>query len=483
MNKTACSSLLAAALAFASASALAEVAWTTGSCAPADWSALEGNILLNILGTTTADGVPSYASGNVAVLTDGDVPRSSPDKAGIFGFRVNENVSWAFDAPKTIDRIRICTCYFGGASYDGVHVAKVEVMPYGGSAWEEIAGDCENKGGSAAGNVNFIVLENGGDPVAQNIVGLKVTFGTCETGFANYYCEIEAVGAAGALGPTIGSFGITPAKTKATVSGLISDAGTDATACDIYLALDGETATKIASGVTGEFEYLLKGLTAGTTYSYTLSVSNNAPTVKGTVRSDTFTTLAADAQTASWTQGEYAPTEWTVLAKNILAGLDATAKSGLSNYASSDMTKLTDGSVPALEGSMTDAQAGADTVGFTPNGTIAWTFATPMTIEKIRLSSLWKNTSYNGISVNAIHVKNKDSADWTALDVPTVEWKGGSQIGQTETLSDAEFGFLAENVVALKITFGDKKAAFANYYAEIEAVGHPSVYPTIMLFR
>jgi hypothetical protein len=53
-----------------------------------------------------------------------------------------------------------------------------------------------------------------------------------------------------------------------------------------------------------------------------------------------------------------------------------------------------------------------------------------------------------------------------------VQWAGGSKLGQTETLSDAETGYLARNVVGLKITFGAQKAAVANYYAEIEAVGH-----------
>ena len=139
-------------------------------------------------------------------------------------------------------------------------------------------------------------------------------------------------------------------------------------------------------------------------------------------------------------------------------------KSGVSGYASQDMAKLTDGSVP-------NPAAGAETVGFTPNGTIVWAFENPMTIEKIRISSLWESTLYNGISVNAIQVKVSDSANWEALDVPTVQWTGGTKLGQTETLADAETGYLARNVVGLKITFGAQKAAVANYYAEIEAVG------------
>ena len=42
-----------------------------------------------------------------------------------------------------------------------------------------------------------------------------------------------------------------------------------------------------------------------------------------------------------------------------------------------------------------------------------------MTIEKLRLSSLWESTAYNGISVNAIQVKYPDSANWDVGRVPT----------------------------------------------------------------
>ncbi len=475
-NRKTLAALVCAITGFFALNLRAETAWTTGSCAPGDWTALPDNVLLDVSGTTTSDGVPGYASGNVAVLTDGNVPTTSPDKGGIFGFRNSETVSWTFAAPKTIDQIRISTCYLGGAAYDGVHVAKVEAMFYGGSTWQQIAGDCEYKGESAAGKINYIVLDNGNDPVAQNIVGLKVTFGSCETGYANYYAEIEAVGSAGVLGPALGAFAIIPAKTKAMISGSIADPGTDATACDVYLALDGGPATKIAAGVTGSFEYQLRGLTAETEYAYELSVSNNAATARGTVRSGEFTTLAADAQTASWTQGEYAPADWTPLANNILGNLVATEKTGVSFAASQDMAKLTDGSVP-------NPAAGAETVGFTPSGAIAWRFEAPMTIEKLRLSSLWETTFYNGISVNAVQVMYKGSAEWVALDVPTVQWTGGTQLGQTETLSDPETGILAQNAVGLKVFFGPQKAAIANYYAEIEAVGHLSRPPTVISLR
>jgi hypothetical protein len=54
--------------------------------------------------------------------------------------------------------------------------------------------------------------------------------------------------------------------------------------------------------------------------------------------------------------------------------------------------------------------------------------------------------------------------------VPEIKWTGGNELGQILTLSDIENGFIAKNIIGLKITFGEQKAAVANYYAEIEAI-------------
>ncbi len=92
--------------------------------------------------------------------------------------------------------------------------------------------------------------------------------------------------------PALGEVTVTPAITNATVSGSIASAGTDATACDVYLALDAGAATKIAEGATASFSYVISNLTAETTYAYTLSISNNAETVMGASTSGHFTTAA-----------------------------------------------------------------------------------------------------------------------------------------------------------------------------------------------
>ncbi len=454
----------------------AEVAWTTSACTPSEWMALSDNLLAGETGTISGAIATGYSTNDPDLLTDGSVPTAGGNGFRV-GFQNTASIKWTFATPKTLERVRVSCGYLDGSLYSGFTVSSVEVQAFGATEWTALNSNPETIPNNGKLDILSLVLADGsGVPLAETIGALRVTFGTPPIGFANYCVEIEAVGFAEATGPVLGAFDITPAKTKAKVAGSIADPGTDATACDIYLALDGGAATKIAAGVTDSFEYQLKGLTPGTEYAYELSVSNNAATARGTARNGTFTTLAADAQTASWTQGEYAPADWTALANNILVNLVATEKTGVSFAASQDMAKLTDGRVPS-------PAAGAETVGFTSTGAIAWRFEVPMTIEKLRFSSLWESTLYNGISVNAIQVMYKGSTEWEALDVPTVQWTGGTQLGQTETLSDPETGFLAQNAVGLKVFFGAQKAAIANYYAEIEAVGHISRPPTIISLR
>lgn len=97
--------------------------------------------------------------------------------------------------------------------------------------------------------------------------------------------------------PVLGTVTVTPAVTNATISGTISLLGSGATACDVYLALGASAntlgaATKIAEGATASFSYVISNLTATTTYYYSLSISNNAETVMGAVKSGNFTTGA-----------------------------------------------------------------------------------------------------------------------------------------------------------------------------------------------
>lgn len=458
----------------------AEPAWTTGSCAPAEWSALAGNLLSGLTGTISGAIATGYSTNDPDLLTNGEVPSSGGNQYRV-GFQNNASISWTFAAPKTVESVRVSCGYLDSALYSGFKVASVEVQAFGASEWTALTTAAESMPNNGKLDIMSLTLaDGGGDPLASAVGALRVTFGTPPIGFANYCVEIEAAGFAEATGPVIGALEISATKTKATLSGTIADVGTDATSCDIYLALGDAAARKIAEGVTGAFEYQLKNLAPGTAYAYTLSVSNNAPTAKGTVRGGEFTTLAADAQTASWSESDVIPAEWMPLSGNLLTGLVGAINGATagSNYATSDTRVLTDNTVPSAGGA-------AYIVGFQNNSSIEWAFEKPMTLKRIRLSACYLGGfSFSRLAVAGISVKLDGSDVWSALDVPSLSDTLGRNSGVVicASLSDFETGLLAEDAVGLKIAFGNP-GALASYCAEIEAVGHPSVDPTIVVFH
>ena len=93
----------------------------------------------------------------------------------------------------------------------------------------------------------------------------------------------------------MGAVKIVPAMTTATVSARITSVGTGATACDVYLSVGTNAnslpaAKKIASQITGSFEYEIQNLTAETTYYYEITVSNDAAESETLTKTGSFTT-------------------------------------------------------------------------------------------------------------------------------------------------------------------------------------------------
>ena len=466
MNKTILRRLL---LALAGACALdlrAAPAWMTTDVEPASWTALSGNLIVHLTGTKSGTISTGYGTTDMGVLTDGVVPTVNGNESRV-AFQNTGAVEWSFTTPKTLEQVRVSGCYLGGSTYTRISISAVYVKLFGSDTWTALDGSgfLDNSGRSQNVVICASLADSATGYLAQGVAGLKVVFGA-NVPLASYIVEIEAVGSAETTGPVVGAFDIAPVKTKAKVSGTIADVGTDATACDIYFALDGGAATKIAEGVTGSFEYQIQGLTAGTTYAYELSVSNNASTAKGAVQNGEFTTLAADAQTAAWTTSEGVPSDFSPLVDNLLAGKVGTVSGGnLSGYGGS-VDLLTNGEVSG------DTK---QTVGFGENLTVAWSFDVPETLEKIRFTTCYTAGSgwYDDIKITKIEVKTSASDAWVNLGVETIEYAGTGTTGTAlfATLADAENGFLAKNVTALRITFGHPNNV-AQYYAEIEAVGH-----------
>lgn len=247
MSKTIVRSLLFALAGVFAMNLNAAVTWSSTSCAPTDWTPLADNLLFGLTGTINGSVAGSgYASSDPALMTDGSVPTTS-GKDWIVGFQNGTTITWGFLAPKTIDSVRISCGYLAGVTYSGFKVSAVEVKTVDSDNWRKVNADVGGMNATAQADILSLTLSvDGGDALAESVVSLRVTFASPPIGFANYCAEIEAVGSSSVSGPVIGSFGVAPAKTKATVSGSIADVGTDATACDVYFALNGAEAVKIA---------------------------------------------------------------------------------------------------------------------------------------------------------------------------------------------------------------------------------------------
>ena len=470
MSKTIVTSLLPALAVAFTLNLQAEPAWTTEDVAPNEWTALSGNLLYGLIGTKSGTISTGYGTDSMSVLTDGVVPKENGNESRV-AFQNTGAVEWSFPTPKTLEQVRVSGCYLGGSTYTRISISAVYVKLFGSDTWTALDGSgfLDNTGRSQNVVICASLADSATGYLAQGVAGLKVVFGA-NVPLASYIVEIEAVGSAETTGPVVGAFDIAPAKTKAKVSGTIADVGTDATACDIYLSLDNGEAVKIAEDVTGSFEYQVQGLTAGTTYAYELSVSNNASTAKGAVQNGEFTTLAADAQTAVWTHEDVAPESWSSLDSNVLAGKHGTLVSGAicgTNYATDDSSVLTDGSVPTTGGA-------AYIYGFQNNATMEWTFDNATTIEKLRLSACYlAGNAYTRLAVSSVSVKLAGSDTWAPLETSAFSDIAGKSSGVIilATLFDCETGVLAENVVGIRIVFGNV-GALGSYCAEIEAVGH-----------
>ncbi len=448
--------------------------WITSEFAPSAWSPLANNILLGQTGTLT--GTKSYMTSDITKITDGTIPASNAQVADTFGFAENATVDWTFDGPKTLEKIRFTSCYIAGSGiYDDIKIAKIEVKSSGSDSWTDLGVESVNFAGSnTAGTALSATLEDtAAGCLAQNVTALRITFGK-QNNVAQYYAEIESVGTAASGEPvaTVAAPAFSPASCSfyPTTNVTITCATAGAT---IRYTLDGGDPTESSVAYTTPI-----AITATTTVKARTYADGMNPSA---IASATFTYTEpvtpgphvdppdpSGESVRTWTTGDYDPSTWTGLENNILAGLTAAVvdESKISPLASKDILKLTDGAVSATA----DVN---ELVGLCPDAELVWTFAEPKILEKIRFSSLWSSKEwFAGISVKDILVKTAASpSEWVSLNVSFSRSGNSSSAGaQYALLSDPGLGYLALDVVALKFVSGSAEA-FANYYAEIEAVG------------
>ncbi|MCR5840131.1 MAG: chitobiase/beta-hexosaminidase C-terminal domain-containing protein [Kiritimatiellae bacterium] len=173
----------------------------------------------------------------------------------------------------------------------------------------------------------------------------------------------------------------------------------------------------------------------------------------------------------TWTTNVLAPGDWSPLANNLLAGMAGTISGATagSTYGSKDPALMTDSSVPTAGGA-------AWIIGFQNNSSIEWSFGAAKRLDRVRISCGYlAQTGYSGFNVSAVEVQTSGSTEWTAVSTTTgqmLDTKNADILAVT--LVNESGAPLAANVVALRVTFATPPVGFANYCAEIEAVGTSS---------
>ena len=194
MSKTTLRSLLFALAGVLTLNLHAELTWTTGSSAPSAWTALADNLLAGQTGTIDGTIATGYSTKDPDLLTDGAVPTAG-GKDWIVGFQSNASITWTFNTPKTLERLRVSSCYLTDKNYSRITVGKVEVKTFGSDQWTDLGVSSGSSAASQNNDVLTLTLDDDSDsPVASSVGGLRVTFSQPPSGFANYCAEIEAVG-------------------------------------------------------------------------------------------------------------------------------------------------------------------------------------------------------------------------------------------------------------------------------------------------
>ena len=120
------------------------------------------------------------------------------------------SVEWTFAAPKTLEKLRVTSCDIpDGRQYDDIKITDVFVKTTDSSDWVSLGCGAVNwKGSDGQGSMIYAGLEDvEAGCLAENVTALKLVSGT-PNNVAQYYAEIEAVGASAAMGPVIGTIDI-----------------------------------------------------------------------------------------------------------------------------------------------------------------------------------------------------------------------------------------------------------------------------------
>ena len=288
--------------------AQASPTWETGNYDPATWTASSGNL---IAGVSATDGLSYYNEGGktmaqnlaggsadaMSALTDGVVPGTSMDYNKVVGI-MGGTLTWTLASAANLTSLRIFTRW-GDGGRDGIYTRSLAVLYAGDTEYtvlDTVPRADVGRGDNGTSGHLYAFLTDPDGVLAENIVGIQLTFSSSQDNNGTGYVEIEALGVpAAAVWHTINLNSVSA--WRATFGGLIGSCA-GGTSADVYFAYGTDASTLVpalvASDVAEGDSYAvpeLTGLTPSTTYAYaTYCVSDLG--VQSTTITGTFTTPA-----------------------------------------------------------------------------------------------------------------------------------------------------------------------------------------------
>ena len=168
-----------------------------------------------------------------------------------------------------------------------------------------------------------------------------------------------------------------------------------------------------------------------------------------------------------WETGSYSPADWQPVDGNVLAGVvptftgDHYTETGFTN---GDEASLTDGALAVYPNGI---------FALKKDATLTWAMKRPVILDTLRVFSRWGNGGRDGIGIDKVEVKVVGAADFVNLGVPPVSYglaNNGTSGALFAHLSTDDGSALAENVMAVRLTFGNQDNSGSGY-VEFEATG------------
>ena len=318
---------------------------------PRTWSPSANNFLLKQVPTLSDDFVKyteKVSGGKEEWLTDGKmsvaIDKDDPggtDYSNTFGI-TSGALEWTFEEPVAEFLQLIIYSHWGNSGRDGLTISSIEVTT-DGSNWTTLQNSYVSGGEDWDSDYgrHCYTLSNGGDPLATNIVGLRINFpngepkgGRQENGGAGC-TEIEAIGTAKEV-PMVNASVAYVAPKKAGLTATVLGCGEGYDQVDVYFAYgtaQGSLCTPycVATGKkkNDTCPFVVRDLEKETTYYYSCTVRNAGGDVSDPAEG-TFTTTDGSvltwlgAEDSDWSNGmnwdtEEAPSAGSTLAKIILS--------------------------------------------------------------------------------------------------------------------------------------------------------------------